>query len=174
VKNRKVENGFTLIELIIVIVILGILAVTAAPKLINISSDANEATLESMKGAMASASNLIYAKSIINDLNKLATSNLDLDGDGTSDIDINYGYPSAARSTGITQAMNDSFASEWAWSTSAGSPTSFFLTSASLSTSGAGEQINGGPITTGGCYITYLAASVSGGSPSIVLTTTGC
>jgi MSHA pilin protein MshA len=146
--------------------------VTAAPKLINISSDANEATLESMKGAMASASNLIYAKSIINDLNKLATSNLDLDGDGTSDIDINYGYPSAARSTGITQAMNDSFASEWAWSAVGGS--SLILSPASFSTNRAGITNNNLTIFHGGCYITYLAASVSGGSPSIVLTTTGC
>ena len=35
------RSGFTLIELIVVIVILGILAVTAAPKFMNLSSDAN-------------------------------------------------------------------------------------------------------------------------------------
>lgn len=47
----KRQQGFTLIELIIVIVVLGILAVTAAPQFINFSSDARESTV---KGAQAS------------------------------------------------------------------------------------------------------------------------
>ena len=39
------QQGFTLIELIIVIVLLGILAVTAAPKFLNLQDDARDATL---------------------------------------------------------------------------------------------------------------------------------
>ena len=57
--------GFTLIELTIVIVILGILAVTAAPKFINVTKDARIASLEAVQGALKSARDLAKAKSLI-------------------------------------------------------------------------------------------------------------
>lgn len=60
------EQGFTLIELIVVIVILGILAVTAAPKFMNLTSDANSAVVKGLAGAIRSASQTIYAKSKVN------------------------------------------------------------------------------------------------------------
>ncbi len=41
--NMKKQTGFTLIELVVVIVILGILAVTAAPRFLNLQNDAREA-----------------------------------------------------------------------------------------------------------------------------------
>lgn len=60
------EQGFTLIELIVVIVILGILAVTAAPKFMNLTSDANSAVVKGLARAIRSASQTIYAKSKVN------------------------------------------------------------------------------------------------------------
>jgi len=57
--NLNKQLGFTLIELVVVIVILGVLAATAAPKFIDLSSDARIATLESLEGSMRSASNLV-------------------------------------------------------------------------------------------------------------------
>ena len=57
----KRSAGFTLIELVIVIVILGILAVTAAPKFLNLQGDARESTLSGMKAAMESSSSLVFA-----------------------------------------------------------------------------------------------------------------
>ena len=65
------HKGFTLIELVVVIVILGILAVTAVPKFINLQEDANQAVMLSMKGAIASADQLISLKIRLNpdDLN---------------------------------------------------------------------------------------------------------
>lgn len=56
------EQGFTLIELIVVIVILGILAVTAAPKFMNLTSDANSAVVKGLAGAIRSASQTITPK----------------------------------------------------------------------------------------------------------------
>jgi len=60
------RSGFTLIELIVVIVILGILAVTAAPKFMNLSSDANASVVKSLSGAVRTAAMQIYAKSRLN------------------------------------------------------------------------------------------------------------
>ena len=55
----KRQGGFTLIELVVVIVILGILAVTAAPKFLNLQSDARASSLQGLKGAMAGASGIV-------------------------------------------------------------------------------------------------------------------
>ena len=59
------NKGFTLIELVVVIVILGILAVTAAPKFIDLTNDAKAANLEAIGGAMSSGLQLINSKAII-------------------------------------------------------------------------------------------------------------
>ena len=59
------QKGFTLIELIIVIVVLGILAVTAAPQFVNFSSDARTAAVEGMEASVKGASQLVHAKALI-------------------------------------------------------------------------------------------------------------
>lgn len=58
----KRQGGFTLIEMIVVIVILGILAVTAAPKFLDFKDDARTASLEGLAAAMQSAASLAHAK----------------------------------------------------------------------------------------------------------------
>ena len=85
----KKNKGFTLIELVVVIVILGILAVTAAPKFINLSTDARVATLEGMQGAMRSGAKMIYSKAIINNKTDGAET-LDV---GSVSISLHSGYP---------------------------------------------------------------------------------
>ena len=58
---RKRQLGFTMIELIVVIVILGILAATALPKFIDLNSDAKSAALKGVAGASASAMTINYS-----------------------------------------------------------------------------------------------------------------
>lgn len=58
---KRMQSGFTLIELVVVIVILGILAVTAIPRFIDLSSQAQLAAVQGVAGAMGSAMAVNYA-----------------------------------------------------------------------------------------------------------------
>jgi len=58
---RKVQAGFTLIELVVVIVILGILAATALPKFIDLTGDANQSATAGIAGAINGGDSINYS-----------------------------------------------------------------------------------------------------------------
>jgi len=93
--NIQKQKGFTLIELVIVIVILGILAATAAPKFLNLQADAKESTLQAVKASVETAMSVVYAKSLIQGSEANATGTVTIDSAGTT-VNTVYGYPKAA------------------------------------------------------------------------------
>lgn len=78
--QREFQKGFTLIELIIVIVILGILSVVAAPKFIDFRTDGISAQLNALQGSLKAANTLIYSKSIFAGQEKQTSGSVSVNG----------------------------------------------------------------------------------------------
>lgn len=151
----KRNAGFTLIELIIAIVILGILAVTAAPKFINLQGDARSSTVKAMKGAVEAASSMAHSKAIIAGKDKARYAPITVDNVG---VDLIYGYP-AATANGIGNVINAP-SSEWGYSYSTSAKT-YTLKPKDFTPS------------TGLCDVVYTQAT-STAAPTVVANTTGC
>lgn len=152
----KKQQGFTLIELVVVIVILGILAVTAAPKFMNLQVDARNASLQGLKGAIQGAAGIVYGKAAIKGIEASAPSaTTGVSAANGTLITTAYGYPTA-NSTGIAQAVKglNSNSTEWApvsgdnGSNAAGGAISYTFKNQAENAK-----------TTDTCFVTYTAAT---------------
>ncbi|WP_119395801.1 prepilin-type N-terminal cleavage/methylation domain-containing protein [Salinibius halmophilus] len=97
----KQQKGFTLIELVVVIVILGILAAVAVPRFANLQDDARQGVIQSALGAVKSASAIAHAKALVEGQTG-ATGSVTLEA---GSVDMVHGYP-AATTDGIEEAID--------------------------------------------------------------------
>ncbi|MFS2135063.1 type II secretion system protein [Duganella sp. Dugasp56] len=98
--RKQAQAGFTLIELIVVIVILGILAATALPKFVNLGGDARLAALNAAAGSLKTTVALARGQTLVNGGATPAT--VVLEG---QTVNLVNGYPAADATTAVAAGL---------------------------------------------------------------------
>ncbi len=145
--NTSKHRGFTLIELVVVITILGILAAFAVPRFVALDGQARAATVNALAGSAKSAATL--ARSMY-----MANGGAAVTMEGAT-ITMSNSYPDGS-SGGIAAAVNSSTAD---------------FTYVGTAASGVWTKV--GATTPASCIVTYTAAA-SGAAPTVTPTTSGC
>jgi MSHA pilin protein MshA len=144
------SSGFTLIELVVVITILGILAAFAVPKFIALDSQARIATINGLAGSVKSAASLARGMSMATGAANVVV----MEG---SPVNLVNNYPDSTNN-GIPMAVNTS-ASDFTYNPGAAQ--------------GVWSKV-GAPGAAGTCAVTYIPPTVAGAAPVVTVTTTGC
>ncbi len=159
------QKGFTLIELVVVIVILGILAVTAAPKFIDLTSDAKASTIEAVKGALNSAADMAHAKALVAGV---TSGSLSIAGQS---IQFENSYPDAAS---ILKLMDINATLSGA----AGDAGDFIYETAAAGSAGDGTGVTSythpTAVDSAACVATYDETDDANVKPSITSISTDC
>ena len=185
----KKSSGFTLIELVVVIVILGILAATAAPKFMDLQKDARISALNGLMGALKNANSMVYSKAILagqdtadegDDVYICSNSESCAKGaDGkipSNQIKLKYGHPTADE-YGIVRALQDDIGEfgtatdgDWVYkiySATEKAPKYILVLPATFNGANASA-------TPPECYVKYTAPDSKDGAPKFELVKTGC